>query len=104
MEICSHYRRKEGRATEGSVYKANINIKLKLPNLLGQGSDDKLFIKPKGGQGPSQQSIHGKHVMCYVARALTRRRCYNVGKAPDKEKVLCGKGPVQGEGFMWQGP
>jgi hypothetical protein len=53
MEIYSHYRRKEGRATEGSVYKANINIKLKLPNLLGQGSDDKLFIEPKwGGKDP----------------------------------------------------
>jgi hypothetical protein len=31
------------------MYKANINIKLKLPNLLGQGSDDKLFIEPKRG-------------------------------------------------------
>ncbi len=55
--------------TEGSVYKANINIKLKLPNLLGQGSDDKLFIEPKRGartlstiyslQGGTGSSVYG---------------------------------------------
>ncbi len=64
---------------EGSVYKANINIKLKLPNLLGQGSDDKLFIEPKwGGKDPlNNLQITGWHrviTTVYGMKQISKQR------------------------------